>query len=372
MTRLRSDPPRLVALEGIPEIRAGDDLAAHILDGLRRAGLADPTGLVLVVASKVVSKAAGLRHTGDRDAAVDAHTRRVVAERATTDRVTRVVEAAAGPVMAAAGVDASNTASGDVLLLPEDPDAAAASVRAGLLRRAGLGADAALGVIVADTAGRAWRAGQTDFALGSAGVHPLLELSGSPDRDGRDLSVTAPAIADELAAAADLARSKASGHPVVAVVGLPSQWLDALAPGARARLVRTGPTDWFALGHVEAVRDALGVPPGSTRSAAVGLRPVGEDPLGARAGRVVALALVTEPEAAVTSVGPAAADPRVLLTVSATSDYLLGRVVSRLEVAAAAEDLRTEPVEPVVPGAGAVILALEPRDGVDHRPAGPW
>ena len=161
-------PVTITPLLGMPEVRPGDDLAALVLAALTRNWLELRDGDVLVVSSKVASKALGLTApAADREAAVRSQARRVVAERDTPLGVTRVVEAVAGPVMAAAGVDASNTGAQDVvLLLPDDPDAVARGLRASILTRApGL----ALGVVLSDTAGRAWRVGQTDFDEADAG-----------------------------------------------------------------------------------------------------------------------------------------------------------------------------------------------------------
>ena len=335
----RSVPPRveLVGLTGVPEVVAGDDLAALLLDALRRAGLELAAGDCLAVSSKLVSKARGLTWDGARPGAVLAHTRRVVAERAgSTGEPTRVVEAVAGPVMAAAGVDASNTgASGAVLLLPEDPDAEAAALRADLLRASGLPAGAALAVVLTDTAGRPWRAGQTDLALGASGLAVLDDLRGGVDHDGRPLAVTARAVVDEVAAAADLVKGKADGVPAALLRGLPAGWFAGDAPGARS-LVRTGPGDWFATGPVEALRAALGVVAGSRRSEEVGLRSVAPEPAQVRVGRVVALALhgVEDGSADVEVTGEGAE-----VVLAAPDPYDVGRLVVRIEVAAASEEL---------------------------------
>ena len=178
----------VLPVSGLPEVVPGDDLAALIVSGVTAAGLDVVDGDVLVVSSKVASKAFGLVEA-DREAAVVAATRRVVAERALDDgRVTRVVESAAGPVMAAAGVDASNTGALDgVLLLPEDPDGVCVS----LLERLRLAFEVQrLAVVLSDTSGRPWRMGQIDFALGAAGLFVIDDLRESSDADGRTLSVT--------------------------------------------------------------------------------------------------------------------------------------------------------------------------------------
>ncbi|MFI9191700.1 coenzyme F420-0:L-glutamate ligase [Streptomyces californicus] len=237
---------RVWALGGLPEVRAGDDLAKLI--AAAEPGLAD--GDVLLVTSKIVSKAEGrIVEAADREAAIDAETVRVVARRGTL----RIVENRQGLVMAAAGVDASNTPAGTVLLLPEDPDASARAVRDGL--RDALGVD--VGVVVTDTFGRPWRNGLTDVAIGAAGVRVLDDLRGSTDAYGNPLSATVVATADELAAAGDLVKGKAVGLPVAVVRGLPH--LVAAGddvPGARA-LVRGAADDMFRLGTSEAVREAV-------------------------------------------------------------------------------------------------------------------
>lgn len=153
--------------------------------------------------------------------------------------------------MAAAGVDASNTPAGTVLLLPADPDASARAIREGL--RASLGVD--VGVIVTDTFGRPWRNGLTDVAIGAAGVRVLDDLRGGADAHGNPLSATVVATADELAAAGDLVKGKTEGLPVAVVRGLPHLVADA-AEGARA-MVRAAADDMFRLGTSEAVREAV-------------------------------------------------------------------------------------------------------------------
>lgn len=326
---------------GVPEIRPGDDLSAVLAPVLAEVHLP----AVLVVSSKVVSKAADLIvRDQDREDVVAAQTVRVVAERTSAAGVTRVVEAVAGPVMAAAGVDASNTGADDVLLvLPADPDAAAADLRRALLRAAGHPDNTPFAVILSDTAGRPWRDGLTDFALGSAGLDPVADHRGAVDHDGRPLAVTVRAIADELCAAADVVRGKADGIPAAVVTGLPPTWFDSGAPGARA-LVRTGPSDWFALGHVEAVRAALGVPPGSAESASVGVRSVAPgEPLSARVSRVVALTLHGQEDG---GCDVEVEGTEATVTVSADDPVALGRLLARLEVAAFAEDLTARTLGP--------------------------
>ena len=232
------------AIPGIPEIVTGDDLAEVI--GQRETTLQD--GDILAVTSKIVSKAEGrFVHAEDRDQAITDETVRVVATRG----MTRIVENRLGIVGAAAGVDASNTPEGTVLLLPLDPDGSAATLRAALEARYNV----RIGVIITDTLGRAWREGQTDVAIGSSGVRVLDDLRGTLDSQGRRLDVTVPAVGDEIAAAADLVKGKSEGLPVAVVRGL-GHLLDPDAPGARV-LTRTGPNDMFRLGTDEAYAEGF-------------------------------------------------------------------------------------------------------------------
>ena len=235
------------AIEGIPEIVAGDDLATIIGDAC--AGQLE-TGDILAITSKIVSKAEGrVRHAADREQAITDETVRVVATREHPGGITRIVENRLGIVAAAAGVDASNTPDGTILLLPDNPDASATELRHALESRFGI----RLGIVITDTLGRAWRTGQTDAAIGASGVRVLDDLAGTRDASGKLLEVTAPAVGDEIAAAADLVKGKASAMPVAVVRGL-ARLLDNDAPGARS-LTRTGPTDMFRLGADEAWRE---------------------------------------------------------------------------------------------------------------------
>ncbi|PAZ11877.1 coenzyme F420-0:L-glutamate ligase [Streptomyces sp. SA15] len=242
------DGYRVWAVPGLPEVRQGDDLAKLI--AAAEPGLVD--GDVLLVTSKIVSKAEGrVVEAVDREAAIDAETVRVVARRGPL----RIVENRQGLVMAAAGVDASNTPSGTVLLLPEDPDASARAIRDGL--RDALGVN--VGVVVTDTFGRPWRAGLTDVAIGAAGVRVLDDLRGGTDAYGNPLSATVVATADELAAAGDLAKGKAAGLPVAVLRGLPhvvAEDREEHGEGARV-MVRSARDDMFRLGTSEAVREAV-------------------------------------------------------------------------------------------------------------------
>jgi coenzyme F420-0:L-glutamate ligase/coenzyme F420-1:gamma-L-glutamate ligase len=323
-----------VPLPGVPEVRAGDDLALLLTTAATAAAGGLQDGDVLVVSSKVVSKALGLREHGthDREALVLRHARRVVAERRTAVGTTRVVEAEAGPVMAAAGLDASNTGpDGGVLVLPADPDAAAADLHGQLLARTGL---TRLGLVVSDTAGRPWRAGQTDLALGAHGLLVLDDLRSGTDADGRPLAVTARAVADEVAAAADLVKGKVASVPAALVRGLDVLVPDpgTPLPGARS-LVRTGAGDWFALGHREAVRSTLGAPPGTAAADAVGVPSTIPEADAVRGARAVRLALLGHAGAVVEG------SPADGYAVHAPDPVLAGRVAARLEIALAGEEL---------------------------------
>jgi coenzyme F420-0:L-glutamate ligase / coenzyme F420-1:gamma-L-glutamate ligase len=233
------------AVAGVGEVREGSDLVAEIL-GL--VTLED--GDVLVVTSKVVSKAEGRVTVGTRTDAIAGETDRVVARRGETS----IVRTRHGLVMAAAGIDASNTSPGTLVLLPTDPDASARAMRVRIHARSGRN----VAVVVSDTSGRAWREGQTDIAVGAAGLAVLDDHAGRTDGYGNVLAVTAPAVADELAAAGDLAKGKLAMTPVAVVRGLADLVLPSgeHGPGAAA-LVRDERGDMFGLGSREAVMAAL-------------------------------------------------------------------------------------------------------------------
>lgn len=236
------------APDGIGEIRAGDDLAQVVITTLA----ADPRGPLLagdivVVTSKIVSKAAGLRHVApDREAVVDTETAATVARRGPV----RIVRTRSGLTLAGAGVDNSNVTRGEVLTLPPDPDATATELCHRLCEAVG----GPVGVIVSDTAGRAWRLGQTDMAVGAAGVQVLDDYNGRVDPYGNELRVTARAVADEIAAAADLVKEKVAGRPVAVVRGLPGLLVDH--EGA-ASVIRPLDEDMFGRGTREAVLAAV-------------------------------------------------------------------------------------------------------------------
>jgi coenzyme F420-0:L-glutamate ligase/coenzyme F420-1:gamma-L-glutamate ligase len=234
----------LDAVDGIGEIRPGDDLAAVVVE---HADLADDD--VVVITSKIVSKAAGLS-ADDKERLVEKQTDRVVAKRGGV----RIIRTHHGLTLAAAGVDGSNVETGTYLPIPPDPDGSARAIRADLRRLTGK----RVAVIISDTAGRAWRNGQTDIAIGCAGLLPLQSFAGHEDSYGNPLVVTAPAVADEVAAAAELAAGKLGRRPVVIVRGLPDGLvIDDDGPGA-ASLVRPESDDLFGLGSREAVVTAVG------------------------------------------------------------------------------------------------------------------
>ena len=303
-------------LRGIPEVAEGADLAGHLVAALLGDGPGVCDGDVLVVSSKVVSKAMGLRAPAEhRVGLVLAESARVLAERATPAGLTRIVATHAGPVLAGAGIDGSNVGAhaAEVLLLPRDPDAAAGTLAEGVRRAladAGAPVPGRLGVLLTDTAGRPWRAGQADIAIGAAGLPVVDDLRGGHDADGRPLGVTVRAVADELAGAADLVKGKAERVPAALVrgwtwphpVGGPhavegprvtgglSGAGGACGTGGADALVRRGGADWFALGHVEAVRAALGVSPGTHEALDIGVPAAGPEEVSIRLSRACALA----------------------------------------------------------------------------------
>jgi len=236
------------APDGVGEVRRGDDLATHLLAATSGDALAD--GDVVCVTSKVVSKAEGRVLAGDRADAIVRETRRLVARRGPLSIVVNRL----GLTMAAAGVDVSNVEPGHVLLLPEDPDRTARVLRTAVAERVG----ANVAVLVTDTAGRAWREGQTDIAIGAAGLRVLEDHIGRTDPYGNVLAVTAPAVADELAGAAELAAGKLGRRPFVVVRGRADLVLPSGedGPGA-AGLLRPEGDDLFGLGSRQAVLTAL-------------------------------------------------------------------------------------------------------------------
>ncbi len=242
-----------VALDGLPEVREGDDIAQLMLDAGAHFGDSD----VLVVAHKIVSKAEGRTvalasvKPGEQARELAAATGKdarqvqvVLDETAVLVRAERgvlICRTRNGFVCANAGVDASNTAAPDTLvLLPHDPDGSARALRARVRELTGV----APAVLVTDSFGRAWRNGQQDVALGCAGLAPLEDWRGKLDGAQRELEATWIALADEVASAADLVRAKDSRQPVVIVGGLAHHVRDDDGPGALA-LIRPPSEDLF-------------------------------------------------------------------------------------------------------------------------------
>jgi len=223
----------LIALEGIPEVAPGDDVAALVADAAAASGIGLADGDVLVVTQKIVSKAEGrlvelasvtpsdfAREWAERWGKDPRQVELVLRESASIVRMGPggliISRTRHGLVCANAGVDVSNVGGGDVAsLLPEDPDASAGRIRAGVEARTG----AAPAVIISDSFGRPWRNGIVNVAIGSAGLEALLDLRGEPDAAGRHMQATVIAVADELASAADLAGGKVAQRPVVVVRG---------------------------------------------------------------------------------------------------------------------------------------------------------
>jgi coenzyme F420-0:L-glutamate ligase/coenzyme F420-1:gamma-L-glutamate ligase len=352
----QTQPVTLTPLLGIPEICEGDDIAKILLKALQHSEVQLADGDVLVVSSKAVSKAKGLQAPADqRTEVVASQSVRVVAERMTPSGVTRIVQSLAGPVMTAAGVDASNTADESiVLVLPSDPDTVATAIRDDIqdcwLTLSGNKVTTA--VILSDTAGRPWRNGQTDFALGASGIRVIDDLRGSTDRNGRLLSVTERCVADEIAAAADLVKGKATGVPAAHIRGLGQYVLDAEKASGAEDIVRTGPQDWFGYGMAEAVRAALGVEPGSATAWEVGIPLVTAESTTTRATRALRVALLTCPEV----VGKVDEDS---ITLLASDEFTLGVASTRTEVALRGEGLTAFLCRPEKPFAAADELLAD-------------
>jgi coenzyme F420-0:L-glutamate ligase/coenzyme F420-1:gamma-L-glutamate ligase len=328
-------------LDGIPEIEAGDDVGIAILRA--DPGLQDRD--LLVVTSKVISKAEGRLVPGTRAEHLAAETVRVVASRGDT----QIVETAHGFVLAAAGIDASNVPDGAVALLPVDPDASARNIRHTL--RAELGVD--VGVIISDTMGRPWRDGVIDTAIGAAGLDVLWDLRGQRDTAGHLLEATVIAIADELASAADLVKGKLASTPVAVIRGFPFTHSD---PDRGARpLIRTSADDMFRLGTREAMRAVVA---GSAPVDAVDTvdgDAGGPDDIRGRIQR--AIDAVRTQQVAFDLL----ADGTATVTVSATDPLVVGIAVGRLLAGLAAEGLRAD-VQPAAGGATVSIVTTPAAD----------
>jgi coenzyme F420-0:L-glutamate ligase/coenzyme F420-1:gamma-L-glutamate ligase len=241
-------PVEVFAIEGLPEVRPGDDLVDVLAPALTAAGVRD--GDIVVVTSKIVSKAEGrLVADVDRAATIEAESVRVVARR--DDLI--IAETAHGFVCANAGVDASNVDAGWLALLPTDPDASARALRTGLSSK--LGSD--LAVIITDTFGRAWRTGVVNVAIGCDGLPSVVDLRGRADDRGATLVATEVALADEVAAASGLVMAKHARLPVAVVRGV-----DRLgdADGPARDLVRPANEDLFRSSPLQALVDHRAAP----------------------------------------------------------------------------------------------------------------
>jgi len=206
---------RILAVPGIAEVVAGDDVGAIVGDAASAAGVRVLPGDVVVVAQKIVSKAEGrVVAAATRDdvrAVVGREARRILRE----TPALLIVETRHGFVCANAGVDSSNVQTGTVTLLPRDPDASAARIRTTLEARCA----GRVGVIVSDTFGRAWRHGQTNVAIGVSGIAPVRDHRGERDPTGTELKVTEIVHVDELASAAELVMRKLDRVPAAIVRG---------------------------------------------------------------------------------------------------------------------------------------------------------
>jgi coenzyme F420-0:L-glutamate ligase/coenzyme F420-1:gamma-L-glutamate ligase len=230
----------IVPIEGIGEIRPGDELAVVIA----QAAIAQDTPIVdhdcIVVTQKVVSKAEGRLVALEPD---DLAARRAIVEAESVRIVRRrgdliISETRHGFVCANAGVDLSNVEAGTAALLPVEPDRSAKHVRDALRARYGV----EVGVIISDTFGRAWRHGLTDVAIGVSGIAGVVDLRETPDALGRTLHVTEVAVADEIAGAAELVMGKADGIPAAIVRGLDGSWS---REGSYRELIRPASEDLF-------------------------------------------------------------------------------------------------------------------------------
>ncbi|GAA1878842.1 coenzyme F420-0:L-glutamate ligase [Asanoa iriomotensis] len=244
----------VLPVEGMGDVRPGDDLAAAITAAAPWLRAGD----VLVVTSKIVSKAEGslvdIPLDGDerlaaREEALRAETARPVARRGQT----RIVQTHHGFVMASAGIDASNVDRAHLVLLPKDPDASARALRTTLRERHGLD----VAVVISDTMGRPWRNGLTDVALGAAGIPAIRDHRGEVDPYGNELSITQMAVIDELAAAGELVKGKCAQVPVAVVRGYLEAPLPVADGAGAAVLVRGADQDLFSLGTAEARAEGL-------------------------------------------------------------------------------------------------------------------
>lgn len=331
---MASSSLEVIALPTSRRVEAGEDLADVVLDAAASARTTLRDGDVVCVASKVVARAEDrLVPLPDGDPFEARRTlARQEAARVVADAPwVLVTETAHGFVAANGGIDASNVPEGQALLLPEDPDASAAALREELRRRTG----ADVGVVVTDTFGRPWRTGQTDVALGASGVTVLRDERGGNDLDGRPLDVTLAAVADEVAGAADLVRTKGSGAPFVLVRGLDR------GEGTAADLVRPAEEDLFRFGGALAVTEGIAA---RRTVRAFDDRPVPDE------------ALAAAVRAAVTAPAPHHTRPwRFLRLADGTRDALLDAMAERWRADLAADGTAPEVVERRIARSDAIL-----------------
>ncbi len=223
----------LIPVAGVPEIQPGDDLTALVIEAVEPIGLRERD--ILVITHKVVSKTEGrLAAADDKQEVIEAESKRVLRR---TPGGMVISETRHGLVCANAGVDGSNVAEDQVVLLPTDPDASARRIRARIEHVTGV----TVGVIISDTFGRAWRIGQTDVAIGVAGIEPFNDYRGTRDSYGRELHSTRIAVADEIAGAAELLMGKADGICAVVVRGAAV----VFGRGSARELIRPSSEDLF-------------------------------------------------------------------------------------------------------------------------------
>jgi coenzyme F420-0:L-glutamate ligase/coenzyme F420-1:gamma-L-glutamate ligase len=231
---------RVIPLAALGAVQIGDDLVSLLMGALDSRGESLQHHDLVIVTSKVVSKSEGRVVTFDGTEAhkieiVQSESKRVLRRRGAL----RITETHHGFINANAGVDLSNTADGTAVLLPKDPDRSARRLRTEIRRRT----DLDVAVMITDTFGRAWRQGVTDVAIGSAGIKPVLDLRGTTDANGRLLEATEVALADEIAAAANLVLGKAEGTPFALLRGLDDSYFGA--GSVRESIVRAANDDLF-------------------------------------------------------------------------------------------------------------------------------
>ncbi|MCO8272992.1 coenzyme F420-0:L-glutamate ligase [Actinoplanes sp. TRM 88003] len=335
-----TDGLEILPVRGIGEIVAGDDLGAVITAAA--PWIID--GDVLVVTSKIVSKAEGrlvevpadgTERDQARAAVLESETARVVARRGPTT----IVQTHHGFVMAAAGIDASNVDKTHLVLLPADPDESARRLRDNLRER---GLD--VGVIISDTMGRAWRNGLTDVALGAAGIDPIRDHRGETDPYGNELEITQMAVIDELAAAGELVKGKVDQTPIAVVRGYPRSALRD--SGNASALLRDAASDMFSLGTAEAradgLRQAAQLPDGPGAALpGIPVDPAALDRAAASVADHLSRSTQVAPADAIPGSGATAALHLSTLDKSPPGLMLLGADAHRLRAALAAESIVT-------------------------------